>query len=241
MKCSECHTKFKGNVCPNCGATPTKKGNRIIPLLILFPFLFGLAFGVNQMVQHPEKYDSSRIANKYIDATVEEGKAIDIILNDCGITEVKTFEHDELLDNAHSEGETGYRLSLNGDIDNIILYLNADKTVHSLKYSIYTLYSDNTILATLQDYTFTTNELTNLQIECENKVKEILQSPSSAAFPNILEWGFLKEKNIVTIQGYVDALNGFGVEIRSEFQFIIDTDTNTILSFIFDGQELVEQ
>ncbi len=49
----------------------------------------------------------------------------------------------------------------------------------------------------------------------------------------------MKEKNIVTIQGYVDAQNSFGAEIRGVFQFIIDTDTKVVNSFIFDGQELI--
>lgn len=45
----------------------------------------------------------------------------------------------------------------------------------------------------------------------------------------------------MTVQGYVDAQNSFGAETRSKFQFIIDTDTNTIQSFIFDGQEMITQ
>ena len=53
--------------------------------------------------------------------------------------------------------------------------------------------------------------------------------------------GFKKEKNILTVQGYVDAQNSFGAELRSKFQFIIDSDTNTITSYIFDGQEMIAQ
>ena len=52
---------------------------------------------------------------------------------------------------------------------------------------------------------------------------------------------FSKNKNIITVQSYVDSQNGFGAMIRSEFQFIIDTDTDTIQSLIFDGQEMITQ
>lgn len=35
-------------------------------------------------------------------------------------------------------------------------------------------------------------------------------------------------------------LTVFGAEVRSNFQFIIDIDSDTIQSFIFDGEELIK-
>lgn len=176
---------------------------------------------------------------KYIDVTDEQADAIESVLNSCGIESVSSIEHDELLDNAHIEGETGYRLA-SGNVDNIILYLTPDMAVNRIRYADYDLYVDGSNVATLNDYTFTTNEASNLEILCEEKVKSVLKSPSTAKFPSILNWGFKKEKNITTVQGYVDAQNGFGAEIRSNFQFVIDTDSNTIQSFIFDGKEFIQ-
>ena len=49
-----------------------------------------------------------------------------------------------------------------------------------------------------------------------------------------------QEKNIFTVQSYVDAQNSFGAETRSNFQFVIDMDSDTIQSFIFDGEELIK-
>lgn len=213
----------------------------LIPILLFMLFCFIVSSGIRDMNENPDKYDTSRIAAKYIDVNTEEGKLIDTVLNECGITEVKTFENDPLLDNAHSEGETGYRLSISDSIDNIILYLNADKTIYSLSYNTYMLYSDNTVVATLQDYTVSLDELNNYQYLCKEKVKDVLKSPSTAKFLNYTEWGFKQEKNIFTVQGYVDAQNGFGAEVRSTFQFVIDTNTDTIQSFIFDGKELITQ
>lgn len=212
----------------------------LIPILLFMFLCFIISSGIRDMNKNPDN-NTSGITTKYIDVSAEEGKQIDVVLNECGITKVKTFENDPLLDNAHSEGETGYRLSISDSIDNIILYLNADKTIYSLSYNTYMLYSDNTVVATLQDYTVSLDELNNYQYLCKEKVKDVLKSPSTAKFPNYTEWGFKQEKNIFTVQGYVDAQNGFGAEIRSNFQFIIDTDTDTIQSFIFDGKELIEQ
>ena len=194
--------------------------------------------GVKDVEDHPEKYDDS-IAAKYIDVTNEESKAIDNILNKCGISEVEEFKHDELLDNAYEKGETGYRIKCDR-ADNVILYLTGNNEVHSLVYANKKLYEKGKVKATIQDFTFSTDEATKYQLLCEEQVKTVLKSPSTAKFPNIMEWGFGKTKNKITVQGYVDAQNSFGAEIRSDFQFIIDKKTDTITSFIFDGKEQVQ-
>jgi hypothetical protein len=222
-----------------------KKGHGcLVPIIIVLVFVVALGasmiHAVKDSKQNPEKYKKHIVTN-YIDVTADQGSAIDAVLAECGIESVKDITHDELLDNAHVDGETGYRICVSDNIDNVILYLNADKTVYGVRYADYDLYVDGNVVATLQDYTFTTDEASDLMIKCEDKVKEVLKSPSTAKFPNILEWGFGKEKNIATVQGYVDAQNSFGAETRSNFQFIIDTDTNTIQSFIFDGQEMITQ
>lgn len=177
---------------------------------------------------------------KYIDNISDEAaQKIDSTLADCGIEKLTFAEHDEGLDNAHMEGETGYRLTYD-DIKNIILYLDADKNVYLIRYNDYDLYNDNKKIATLQDYTVSLDELNKYQNLCQEKVKEILKSPSTAKFPNYTEWGWKQEMNIFTVQGYVDAQNSFGAETRSTFQFVIDMNTDTIQSFIFDGEELIK-
>ena len=176
---------------------------------------------------------------KYIDVTDEQASDIEKVLSDCGIEQISSIEHDELLDNAHLDGESGYRLKT-GNIDNIILYLSPDKSVNQVRYADYDLYADSSKVATLQDYTVSKDELDKYQYLCQEKVKEILKSPSTAKFPNYTEWGSKQEKNIFTVQGYVDAQNSFGAETRSNFQFVIDMDSDTIQSFIFDGEELIK-
>ena len=229
---------------PNFQRQPKKKGHGclitfLILCFVIVCFTAAITYTVGDAKENPDKYQA-HIASKYIDVSDEQGKVIDDILKECGIETVKSFEHDELLNNAHFDGETGYRIAVNDNIDNIIVYLTADMVVYNIRYADYDLYLDGAVVATLQDYTFTTDEVSDLMISCEEKVKEILVSPSTAKFPNMMEWGFNKEKNIVTVQGYVDSQNGFGAELRSNFQFIIDTDTNTIQSFIFDGQEMMQ-
>lgn len=243
-KCRFCQTEIpkKARVCPNCNRTLKSHGCLVTILVMVAIFVaLGVAVsrGVDDVEKHPEKYDDS-IAAKYIEIDTEKGKNIDKILKECGISEVKSFEHDASMDNASFEGEKIYRLETK-EAKNIALYLNGDMDVYTIRYSDHDLYKDGAKVATLQDYILTSKEATNLMIECEEKVKETLKSPSTAKFPNITEWGFKKEKNILTVQGYVDAQNSFGAELRSKFQFIIDSDTNTITSYIFDGQEMIAQ
>ena len=243
-KCRFCQTEIpkKARVCPNCNRTLKSHGCLVTILVMVAIFVaLGVAVsqGVDDVEKHPEKYDDS-IAAKYIEIDTEKGKNIDKILKECGISEVKSFEHDASMDNASFEGEKIYRLETK-EAKNISLYLNGDMDVYTIIYSDHDLYKDGAKVATLQDYILTSKEATNLMIECEEKVKETLKSPSTAKFPNITEWGFKEEKNILTVQGYVDAQNSFGAELRSKFQFIIDSDTNTITSYIFDGQEMIAQ
>lgn len=220
---------------------PQKKGHGCLVVVLIFLGLFacGLLFGIYQMLKNPDEYNTSRMSAKYIDVTTEEGLAIDEVLKACGIATVQNIEHDTILDGTYGEGNTGYRIQYTYDIGNIIMYLTPDKSVYILRYVDHDLYANGNTIATIQDYTFTMAEMTDLQIQCQSLVKEILKSPSTAKFPSITKWNFMKEKNIVTIQGYVDAQNSFGAEIRSVFQFIIDTDTKVVNSFIFDGQELI--
>ena len=263
IKCPECQKEIsnKADKSPHCGCpvlqdnisgqnllqeSKKKKNGCGLPFLVtilivsLILLVISAISDIDTSNTGTNTSDDSSISVKYIDVSHAEGDAIDSVLSGCGITQVLSFEHDENLDNAHTDGETGYRLKVSSDLDNIILYLNPDNTVHSLRYADHDLYSEGNNLAKIDDYTISTSEASNLMISCEEKVKGILKSPSTAKFPNILEWGFRKEKNIVTIQGYVDAENAFGVEMRSSFQFIIDTNSNTVQSFIFDGQEMIE-
>lgn len=207
------------------------KGCAVGCLVIIVLFVFGLVIGVTQ--------GKTSKAARYMNITQEEGEKIDNILSQCGFTNVESMQHDELLDNAHFEGEKGYRVSADG-LNNIILYLYADNVVYSVKYADKNLFLKGNLVATINDYVMSIKEISGWQVLCENKVKSILKSPSTAKFPNYKEWGFNKKDGIVTVQGYVDSQNGFGAEMRSKFQFIIDSNTNTIKSFIFDGQELIK-
>ena len=207
----------------------------LLVIVVFFVICAGIGIIMSLTMDKVTKSDIT----KYIDVTDEQGNKIELVLKNCGLDQISSIEHDELLDNAHTNGETGYRLKT-GNIDNIILYLSSDESVNQIRYADYDLYVDGSNVATLQDYTVSKDEVNKYQSLCQEKVKEILKSPSTAKFPVYTEWGFKQEKNIFTVQGYVDAQNSFGAETRSKFQFIIDMNSDNIQSFIFDGEELIK-
>ena len=173
-----------------------------------------------------------------IDVTQEQGENIDAILKECGIENIQSITPDELLNNAHQDEEKGYRINTS-DV-NIILYLDSQNKVYLINYAGKTLYENGKVVGNLKDYYLTTEEASNLQLTCEECVKRILKAPSTAKFPNILDWKFQKDKDIVIVQSYVDSQNGFGAMLRSNFQITLNTTDKKVISFIFDGKELIK-
>lgn len=85
-----------------------------------------------------------------------------------------------------------------------------------------------------------TSEETKYQVLTQDYVKSILKAPKSADFPNILKWAIVKNEFYVATQSYVDAINSFGAEIRSEFTFIYPVGSSTPIYAVFDGEVIVD-
>ena len=260
IKCSECGKKIsdKATVCPNCGCPigVIKEANKkkskfgtsttvfLIVCILITVFVSAILkedsnnSGSTQRQTAQVVKANNSVASKYINVTEKQGRKIDKILKKCGVTDISEIKRDNLLDNADFDGEKGYRIK-SKTADNVILYLNSDGSVYCLRYADKDLYKDKKVQGKLQDYVVSMDDVNNYQYKCEEAVKSILKSPSTAKFPNYTEWGFAKDAGIITVQGYVDSQNGFGAELRSNFQFIIDTSTDTVQSFIFDGKEMM--
>jgi hypothetical protein len=189
--------------------------------------------------------NNSQIVNKSVEASINidgitNDKSIKIIdvLKECGLNDVSSIEHDELLDNAHVDGEKGYRV--NSDGINIILYINKDDTVNQVRWADKDLYKDGKVVSNISDYVFSIEEQSKIQVKCQDIVSQALKSPSTAKFPNITKWAFSKETEKIIVQSYVDSENSFGATIRSEFQVTFSKDDNNIISFIFNGEEYMK-
>lgn len=239
-----------------------KKFNKPVRIIITAFFIIGIIVGAKTNRNSTQEKNSSKVESaidttvaqvetqvklskdekKILDATgTTEDEAINIcsVLSDCGIKKISSIESDESLNNMNEDGETGYRIS-SGDINNIILYLKADRSINMVRYADNDLYSDGSIKSTLSDYTFTLEEMSQLELSAEKAVKSILKAPSTAKFPNMNEWGFAKKDGKIYIQSYVDSQNSFGAMLRSNFQITLNANDYTTTSFIFDGEELIK-
>lgn len=167
----------------------------------------------------------------------KQGEKIDKILSQCGLKDASSITAESSLDSRY-KGKKGYILVI-GNIKNVFVFLDKKQNVYKITYKNHTLYGKGKVKSTLNDYCMTAEEQDTVRISCEEKIKEILTSPSTAEFADRNEWAFSKNKHTLLVQGYVDSQNGFGAMIRSNFQFEIDRKTNKIKSLIFDGKELI--
>lgn len=264
IKCPECGKEIsdKADNCPNCGypvdkvqnmsegidmnAVPIthsqvpKRKNRgcLIGLIIFFVCLFAVGAGVSDMIKNPEKYEEKSEIEKAINCTKDKANEIEKVLKGCGIDKDASIKRDEGLDNAYKKGDKGCRI--NEDGIEILMWLSKSDDVYIIKYNDNVLYKKGKVKAKFTDYVLTTQEIGEWKSFCETQVEAILKTPNSAKFPDYTEWAFSKNKKTLVVQGYVDAENSFGVEMRSEFQLKINTETESVKSFIFDGEELIK-
>lgn len=205
---------------------PKKKGC-LVPILIIFALIGGMVLAISS---------AADIENGIFEnVSIEESAKAREILKECGIENIKSVTHDELLD---YDGLIGYRVSTELDkIGDVCVYFDNEK-LRQVRFLGQYLYRNQQVEAVAQDFYVTTDEATSYQINCQKAIKELLKSPATAKFPNITEWGLKKEDGVVTVQSYVDAQNSFGAMIRSYFQFKIKD--NTVTSLMFDGTEYIK-
>ncbi|MBX3003715.1 MAG: hypothetical protein KF821_01165 [Anaerolineales bacterium] len=95
-------------------------------------------------------------------------------------------------------------------------------------------------LDNIKNYTLDITEQATFMYLTEQYVKQALRSPSTAEFPSGLfaidQWGFGRKRDVVTVQSYVDAQNGFGAMIRSNFTAQFSYSTEALLYLEIDGQ-----
>lgn len=217
--------------------TKTKKGHGcLIGIIVFIIFVGAITFGIIQTINHPELYEEKSKVEEAVGCSKEEAESIEDILKKCDITDYQDVKADEGLNGAWKKNDKGFRIEIQDGME-VLMWLNKNNKVIILKYGENMLYKKGKAKAKLTDYVLSSEEVTQWKVECQSQVKAMLKSPSSAKFGG---WKYGKNKKQIIVQGYVDAENSFGTEIRSQFQFKINRKTEAITSFIFDGQELMQ-
>ncbi len=217
--------------------TKTKKGHGcLIGIIVFIIFVGAITFGIIQTINHPELYEEKSKVEEAVGCSQEEAESIEDVLKKCDITDYQDVKADEGLNGAWKKNDKGFRIEIQDGME-VLMWLNKNNKVIILKYGENMLYKKGKAKAKLTDYVLSSEEVTQWKVECQSQVKAMLKSPSSAKFGG---WKYGKNKKQIIVQGYVDAENSFGAEIRSQFQFKINRKTEAITSFIFDGQELMQ-
>ena len=134
----------------------------------------------------------------------------DIYTNDLGFTEL---EYDGKMD-----GTENYYIVANGY--NTTATAMSDYIRIFIPNSSYVFYEDGNILMTyedLKDSIIDSVDMPYYYSIAQIIVESALKSPDSADFPWSDKISYQKKDNLVAIKGYVDAINSFGAEIRSDY------------------------
>ena len=153
-----------------------------------------------QFVEDSSKYLSADIANKLYT----------IITSDLGFEKVEFVGKDNVGDSVW-----------NVYCDDISVLVVASDDVYRIWSGDYTFYEEGTVVTTKQQMneTFVKDEdRTSYYVIAQDIVMQYLKNPTSAKFPwGTDEIGFAKSGNVIAVQGYVDATNSFGGQVRSQW------------------------
>ena len=77
-----------------------------------------------------------------------------------------------------------------------------------------------------------------LALYAEKKVSNHLLSPSTAKFPLYSKYTYNRKGNVYTINGYVDAKNLYGTELRKKWGVMVEYDGtyNRLICVVIDGE-----
>lgn len=238
MKCPYCRQEIGlgEKVCPHCGKS-LKAINIIAGIFVAIIFLAIIISAAKGGFGSSNTSLLNEIEEK-IGVTEENAKTINDTFISIGLEDFDSITHDDILDDTEADNSKGYRIKTSFS-DNVILYMDSENKIISIRWADKDFYKDGKVLLDFEDFTMTFDEQSNYNIDAQERVEKILKAPSTAKFPSITKWNFSKSNGVVTLQAYVDSENSYGAMIRSNFQIKYAKD-GTIISFIFDGEELIK-
>lgn len=178
----------------------------------------------DQFIQDSSEYLSSDIS----------GKLYDILINDIGFSDADFYGKVDI-------GDSVWEVHC----DDMAINVVASDDIYRIWGGDFTFYENGTVVTTkqqMEDVTISDSDRTSYYLIAKEIVMSSLKNPSSASFPwTTDDIAFVKREDIVAVQGYVDAMNSFGSQIRSqwtvEFRIIdLSAFTYETLYINIDGQ-----
>lgn len=134
------------------GAKTAQKRRSRAPLFILLGIVLALTASlIYGLINADELGDTPRgaLANE-LDISLEQADTVLWVLEQCGVADFESVEHDALLDGLASADGKGYRVDPKGkDANNVILYMKSDGSVDEIRWADNILYTDGKAIAKL--------------------------------------------------------------------------------------------
>lgn len=154
IKCPKCGNvvNFGDYKCSKCGNVlkDTKKLKSVFGIIIgIFIFIF-IIIGIAMSVSGSNSKEVN-IIKRVVNVEVEEAKEINSILDSVGLNEFEDMKADnESLNGFEGEGSKGYRIKTSFS-DNVILYLDSNNKVISIRYADTDYYRNGQVLKTFEN------------------------------------------------------------------------------------------
>ena len=146
-------------------------------------------------------------------------KAAIKIFNDNGIKELSNVEKS-------SQGNNNFLFK--GDKFGMVFFtLNQDKSIKNIVYETVPIYAEGKPLNKFSDVIVSNIERAEYEVAAQSAVKDKLKSPSTANFQSFPV--IMRNKDIVLVKGKLDAQNGFGAMIRSDYIVKLQLPNKTIM------------
>lgn len=166
---------------------------------------------------------------------IDEANAVKSILDSVEVTSPTKIEHDEGLDD-NSDGTKGYRITADKIKGKVILYMNPNHTVQSVRYADNDLYTNNTVVQKMSDVTLSSDQQFYMKNTAERAISMLLKAPKTAEFSGSKDTYYYIKDGVATIEGHVDAQNSFGAQLRSTYSAQFDAKNDLkMIHLTFDN------
>lgn len=202
----------------------------VVPLAVLIFFIFsGVVYATIGNNESRFKVETK--------LSTQQVKDIIAILNQCGIKEGATLDHDASLDNKNEAGEKGYIINQN-NARGIILYIDKSGKASSLKWGENILFSDGKVIAKLSDFILSDEEKSYLKVTCQDLfIASANKRNLTVKYPPISEWIFDKNKERIIVEFDAEFSNGLGGKATGRLQVTFTADKSDVTSLKLDGKE----
>lgn len=223
----------------------TSKNNTMTTIVII---AIVVIVGINLFsIKKSNNIDEQKISlNEQFELTEEQFLEFNETFKECGFSEITKVEKEDTDNN----GITPFYIEMKGIEPNkiiapgrtegniIYIYISPDKKLNEISVNYSPIYKNGKVISKVCAYTkLNVEEKTTCQIICEEQVKKLLKSPSTAQFCKYNEYKWSKENGIILAQGYVDAQNSFGAMLRSNYMLTYNCVTQRPVSLNVDGQQ----